>query len=56
MLLPRYSYLPLVTEKVKRNFQRSISQKPGDEMWFDYDDDPLKWYERGLENLNFLVN
>lgn len=44
MLLPRYSYLPLVTEKVKRNFQRSISQKPGDEMWFDYDDDPLKWH------------
>ncbi|XP_062515675.1 autophagy protein 5-like [Corticium candelabrum] len=44
VLLPRNSYLPLVTEKVKRNFQRAVTPERGDEMWFDWDGQPLKWH------------
>eukprot|EP00118_Oscarella_pearsei_P026002 m.309200 g.309200 ORF g.309200 m.309200 type:complete len:270 (+) comp45777_c0_seq1:36-845(+) len=43
LLLPRMSYLPLVTDKVKLHFQKTVSQEEGDEMWFEYDDQPLKW-------------
>ena len=43
LLVPRLSYLTLVTDKVQRHFQRAISNESVDEMWFEYDGQPLKW-------------
>ncbi|CAH3178039.1 unnamed protein product [Porites lobata] len=44
LLVPRLSYLTLVTDKVQRHFQRAISSESVDEMWFEYDGQPLKWH------------
>lgn len=44
LLVPRLSYLTLVTDKVQRHFQRAISNEGVDEMWFEYDGQPLKWH------------
>ncbi|XP_065830208.1 autophagy protein 5-like [Oscarella lobularis] len=43
LLLPRMSYLPLVTDKVKMHFKNAVRFDDGDEMWFEFDDQPLKW-------------
>ncbi|XP_055716765.1 autophagy protein 5 [Phlebotomus papatasi] len=45
LMVPRLSYLPLVTEKVRKHFVRFISneQQEGD-IWFDCDGTPLKWH------------
>ena len=47
LLISRVSYLPLVTEKVKKHFSKSISnenQTQGGEMWFGFNGTPLKWH------------
>ena len=44
LLVPRLSYLTLVTDKVQRHFQRAINNESVDEMWFEYDGQPLKWW------------
>ncbi|XP_015753199.1 PREDICTED: autophagy protein 5-like [Acropora digitifera] len=44
LLVPRLSYLTLVTDKVQRHFQRAIHNESVDEMWFEYDGQPLKWH------------
>ena len=33
----------LVTDKIQRHFQRAINPDAIDEMWFEYDGQPLKW-------------
>eukprot|EP01137_Pigoraptor_chileana_P012787 Opistho-2@65522 len=43
ILAPRSSYLPLVTERVRKHFQPLIPDCE-DEMWFDYAGQPLKWH------------
>lgn len=44
-LVPRLSYFPLVTDKMKRHFLRYTSQENADnEMWLDYNGQPLKWH------------
>lgn len=42
LMLPRMSYLPLATDKVRSHFSPSLSQ-PG-EMWLSYRDLPLRWH------------
>lgn len=62
LMLPRVSYLPLVTDKVirsmldmfpnwlkafvslkvKKHFQRHVEKE--DEVWFSFNDTPLKWH------------
>eukprot|EP00469_Lotharella_globosa_P015460 CAMPEP_0167828566 /NCGR_PEP_ID=MMETSP0112_2-20121227/11517_1 /TAXON_ID=91324 /ORGANISM="Lotharella globosa, Strain CCCM811" /LENGTH=203 /DNA_ID=CAMNT_0007731847 /DNA_START=1 /DNA_END=612 /DNA_ORIENTATION=+ len=42
ILLPRVSYLPLVTSRVRDHFINSAPAVRGD-MWFDYEGKPLKW-------------
>ncbi|XP_031570229.1 autophagy protein 5-like [Actinia tenebrosa] len=44
LLVPRISYLMLVTDKIQRHFQRAVNQDSVDEMWFEYDGQPLKWH------------
>ncbi|KAH9645867.1 hypothetical protein HF086_010066 [Spodoptera exigua] len=45
VMVPRLSYFPLVTDKMKRHFLRYISQENSDsEMWLDYNGQPLKWH------------
>ncbi|XP_049887459.1 autophagy protein 5 [Pectinophora gossypiella] len=45
VMVPRLSYFPLVTDKMKRHFLRYISQENADnEMWLDYNGQPLKWH------------
>jgi autophagy-related protein 5 len=44
LLLPRVSYLPVVTDKVTKHFQRAV--KPDMDtsgIWFDFNGQPLKW-------------
>jgi len=42
LMAPRVSYFPLVTDKVKKHFQRFIENE--DEVWFSYNEIPLKWH------------
>eukprot|EP01083_Nonionella_stella_P069511 185327_1 len=42
LLLPRVSYLPLVTEKVHNHFA-AYAPALSDGMWFEFNDHPLKW-------------
>jgi autophagy-related protein 5 len=42
-LLPRCSYLPLVSEDIRSHFL-SYTGTDGKEMWFDSGGEPLKWH------------
>ncbi|XP_016383287.1 autophagy protein 5 [Sinocyclocheilus rhinocerous] len=44
LLLPRVSYLMLVTDKVKKHFLRVMKAEDVEEMWFEYEGTPLKWH------------
>ncbi|XP_013877070.1 autophagy protein 5 isoform X2 [Austrofundulus limnaeus] len=44
LLLPRVSYLPLVTDKVKKHFLKVMKAEDVEEMWFEYEGTPLKWH------------
>ena len=43
LLLPRVSYLTLVTDKVKKHFHKVMKTEDVEEMWFEYEGTPLKW-------------
>lgn len=44
LLLPRLSYLPLATEKVKKHFLKFVEATDNYSIWFDYKGIPLKWH------------
>lgn len=44
LLLPRVSYLTLVTDKVKKHFQKVMKQEDMGEMWLEYEGTSLKWH------------
>lgn len=44
LLLPRVSYLTLVTDKVKKHFQKVMKPDDVEEMWFEYEGTALKWW------------
>ncbi|KAK3534797.1 hypothetical protein QTP86_025752 [Hemibagrus guttatus] len=44
LLLPRVSYLTLVTDKVKKHFLKVVKAEDVEEMWFEYEGTPLKWH------------
>ena len=48
IMLPRMSYLPLATDKVKRHFSSHQSQSSNnaasDTIWFSYKGTPLRWH------------
>ncbi|KAM8870321.1 autophagy protein 5 [Spinachia spinachia] len=44
LLLPRVSYLTLVTDKVKKHFHKVMRAEGVEEMWFEYEGTPLKWH------------
>lgn len=45
LLLPRVSYLPIVTDKVQKHFQRAIKPEVSTTgIWFDFNGQPLKWH------------
>uniref|UniRef100_A0A672GRD1 Uncharacterized protein n=1 Tax=Salarias fasciatus TaxID=181472 RepID=A0A672GRD1_SALFA len=44
LLLPRVSYLTLVTDKVKKHFLKAMRTEDVEEMWFEYEGTPLKWH------------
>ncbi|GAB5571761.1 autophagy protein 5 isoform X1 [Prionailurus iriomotensis] len=44
LLLPRVSYLTLVTDKVKKHFQKVMRQEDISEIWFEYEGTPLKCF------------
>lgn len=44
LLLPRVSYLTLVTDKVKKHFQKVMRTEDISEIWFEYEGIPLKWH------------
>eukprot|EP00794_Sanderia_malayensis_P016032 gene16032-17652_t len=44
MLVPRLSYFPLVVDKMCRHFQKAAGQNDSDEMWLEYEGQPLKWH------------
>lgn len=44
-MVPRLSYFPLVTDKVRKHFQKHIStDKQDQEMWLEYNGQPMKWH------------
>ena len=44
LMLPRVSYLAIVTDKVKKHFQRFIQKDKEDEVWFSWNEVPLKFH------------
>lgn len=44
LLLPRVSYLTLVTDKVKKHFQKVMRTEDIGEVWFEHEGIPLKWH------------
>ena len=42
IMLPRMSYLPLATDKVRKHFSSNISS--ASDMWFSHDGVPLRWH------------
>lgn len=45
LMVPRLSYFPLCTDKVKKHFLKHIHQDNHDnEMWLEYNGIPLKWH------------
>eukprot|EP00112_Aurelia_sp_Birch-Aquarium-sp1_P023470 Seg700.13 transcript_id=Seg700.13/GoldUCD/mRNA.D3Y31 product="Autophagy protein 5" protein_id=Seg700.13/GoldUCD/D3Y31 len=44
ILVPRLSYFPLVVDKMCRHFQTATGQSDSDEMWMEYQGQPLKWH------------
>ncbi|XP_055326884.1 autophagy protein 5 isoform X2 [Sitodiplosis mosellana] len=45
LMVSRLSYLPLVTDKVKKHFSRFVSNEAQEgEVWFDSNGLPLKWH------------
>uniref|UniRef100_A0A8C5H9I6 Autophagy protein 5 n=1 Tax=Gouania willdenowi TaxID=441366 RepID=A0A8C5H9I6_GOUWI len=44
LMLPRVSYLTLVTDKVKKHFLKAMRTDEVEEMWFEYEGTPLKWH------------
>ncbi|KAG5882131.1 hypothetical protein JTB14_005960 [Gonioctena quinquepunctata] len=45
LMVPRLSYFPLVTDKVRKHFARFVaSEKSDQEMWLEYSGAPLKWH------------
>lgn len=45
LMVPRLSYFPLVTDKVRKHFVRHIHPDKIDaEMWLDFNGQPLKWH------------
>ncbi|XP_063709568.1 autophagy protein 5 [Culicoides brevitarsis] len=45
LMIPRLSYFPIVTEKVKKHFLRFVPNEYQDnEMWLSYNGTPLKWH------------
>nr|CAG4634994.1 EOG090X0BB3 [Alona affinis] len=45
LMVPRMTYFPLVTEKVRRHFVRCVvPEKQDNEMWLEFEKHPLKWH------------
>ncbi|XP_054271144.1 autophagy protein 5 [Macrosteles quadrilineatus] len=45
LMVPRLSYFPLVTDKVRKYYQKYIDEEKQDnEMWLDFNGIPLKWH------------
>ncbi|XP_050517968.1 autophagy protein 5 [Diabrotica virgifera virgifera] len=45
LMVPRLSYFPLVTDKIKRHFLKYVDcEKSEQEMWLEYNGQPLKWH------------
>ncbi|XP_068615754.1 autophagy protein 5, partial [Brachionichthys hirsutus] len=44
LMLPRVSYLPLVTDKVKKHFLKAMKAEDVEEVWFEFEGTPLKWH------------
>ncbi|XP_006822372.1 autophagy protein 5-like [Saccoglossus kowalevskii] len=44
LLVPRQSYLTLVTDKVQKHFKTYTDPDKVGEVWFEYEGQPLKWH------------
>ncbi|KAF5286907.1 hypothetical protein FQA39_LY00440, partial [Lamprigera yunnana] len=45
LMVPRLSYFPLVIDKVRKHFSRYVdNEKQEQEMWLEYNGQPLKWH------------
>lgn len=45
LMVPRLSYFPLVTDKVRKHFSRYVdSEKQEQDMWLECDGQPVKWH------------
>jgi autophagy-related protein 5 len=42
-MVPRHSYLPMVTEKIAKHFAQYVDKEKTGEMWIDFEGQPLKW-------------
>lgn len=43
MMVPRITYFPIVLDRVVKYFNRFMDKNSSDEMWLDYDGQPIKW-------------
>ncbi|XP_037080674.1 autophagy protein 5-like [Pollicipes pollicipes] len=46
LLVPRMTYFPLVIDRVRRHFSRSVHpDHQGSDVWLEWDGTPLKWHQ-----------
>lgn len=44
LMVPRQTYFPIVTEKIERHFAKDVEKESIDEIWLEYEGQPLKWH------------
>lgn len=44
LMVPRLSYFPLVTDRLQRYFTKYVGQDRIEELWLEFDGQPLKWH------------
>jgi len=44
LMVSRQTYLPIITEKIERHFMKHIEKDLVDEIWMEFEGQPLKWH------------
>lgn len=44
LMVPRQTYFPIIKEKIERHFVKDVEKELIDEIWLEYEGQPLKWH------------
>lgn len=43
LMVPRLTYITLIAEKILKHFKKPQELPEGEELWFEFNHQPLKW-------------